>query len=64
MEIKTNKIDGANAEIEAVIPKATVDANVEKVAKELSKTANVQGFRKLSKSLISQKSVIKKFKNV
>jgi trigger factor len=46
MEIKTNKIDGANAEIEAVIPKATVDANVEKVAKELSKTANVQGFRK------------------
>jgi trigger factor len=46
MKIKTNKIDGANAEIEAVIPKETVDANIEKVAKELSKTANVQGFRK------------------
>jgi len=46
MEIKTNKIDGANAEIEAVIPKTIVDANIEKIAKELTKTANVQGFRK------------------
>jgi len=46
MEIKTNKIDGANAEIEAVISRTIVDANVEKIAKELSKTANVQGFRK------------------
>jgi len=46
MKIKTNKIDGANAEIEAVIPKTIVDENVEKIAKELSKTANVQGFRK------------------
>jgi trigger factor len=46
MEIKTNKIDGANAEIEAVIPRTIVDENVEKIAKELSKTANVQGFRK------------------
>ena len=46
MEIKTNKIDGANAEIEAVIPKTTVDANINKIAKELTKTANVQGFRK------------------
>ena len=46
MEIKTNKIDGANAEIEAVIPKELVDANLEKIAKDLSKTASVQGFRK------------------
>jgi len=46
MEIKTNKIDGANAEIEAVIPKTTVDAHIEKIAKELTKTANIQGFRK------------------
>jgi len=46
MEIKTNKIDSANAEIEAVIPRAIVDSNLEKIAKELSKTANVQGFRK------------------
>ena len=46
MEIKSNKIDGANAEIEATILQEVVDANLEKIAKELSKTANVQGFRK------------------
>lgn len=46
MEIKTNKIDGANAEIIAVISMDEVDASVEKIAKQLSKTANVQGFRK------------------
>jgi trigger factor len=46
MEIKTNKIDSANAEIEAVIPRSLVDANLEKIAKELSKTASIQGFRK------------------
>ena len=34
MEIKTNKIDSANAEIEAVIPRSLVDANLEKIAKE------------------------------
>jgi trigger factor len=46
MEIKSNKIDGANAEIEATILKEVVDANLEKIAKELAKTANIQGFRK------------------
>ncbi|PHS55886.1 MAG: trigger factor [Sulfurimonas sp.] len=46
MEIKTKKINGANAEIEAVIPKETVEKNLEKIAKELAKTASVQGFRK------------------
>jgi trigger factor len=46
MEIKSNKINGANAEIEAVILKEEIDANVEKIAKQLSKTANIQGFRK------------------
>jgi len=46
MEIKSNKIDGANAEIEATILKEVVDANLEKIAKEIAKTANVQGFRK------------------
>lgn len=46
MEIKTNKINGANAEIEAVILKEEIDANIEKIAKELTKTASVQGFRK------------------
>jgi len=46
MEIKSNQINGANAEIEATILRDEVDANIEKIAKELSKTANVQGFRK------------------
>ena len=46
MKIKTNKINGANAEIEAVIPREVIDANLDKIAKELTKTASVQGFRK------------------
>jgi len=46
MEIKTNKIDGANAEIHAIIPREEIDANLEKIAKSLTKTASVQGFRK------------------
>lgn len=46
MEIKSNKIDGANAEIEATISMEEVNAKVEKIAKELSKTAKVDGFRK------------------
>jgi trigger factor len=46
MEIKSNKIDGANAEIEATILRDVVDANIEKIAKGLAKTANIQGFRK------------------
>jgi len=46
MEIKANKINGANAVIEATISMDEVNANVEKIAKQLAKTANVQGFRK------------------
>jgi trigger factor len=46
MEIKSTKIDTANAEITATISMDEVNANIEKIAKELSKTANVQGFRK------------------
>lgn len=46
MEIKSNKIDGANAEIEATILKEIIDANLERVAKEYAKQANIQGFRK------------------
>ncbi len=46
MEIKANKINGANAEIEAVISIDEINANIEKIAKQLSKTANIQGFRK------------------
>lgn len=46
MEIKSTKIDTANAEITATISMDEVNANIEKIAKQLSKTANVQGFRK------------------
>jgi trigger factor len=46
MKIKTNKINSANAQIDAEISKESIDKNVEKIAKELTKTASVQGFRK------------------
>ncbi|MDF1877370.1 trigger factor [Sulfurimonas sp. SAG-AH-194-L11] len=46
MEIKSNRIDSANAEITATISMDEVNANLEKIAKELSKTTKVQGFRK------------------
>jgi len=46
MEIKSNKIDSANAEISATISMDEVNANIDKIAKQLSKTANIQGFRK------------------
>jgi trigger factor len=46
MEIKSTKIDSANAEITATISMDEVNANIEKIAKQLSKTANIQGFRK------------------
>jgi trigger factor len=46
MEIKSNKINGANAEIQAIIPMSEVNANVEKIAKQLTKTAKIDGFRK------------------
>lgn len=46
MDIKSNKINSANAEISATISTDEVSANIEKIAKQLAKTANVQGFRK------------------
>ena len=46
MDIKVNKINSANAEINAAITRGTIDANLEKIAKELTKSANVPGFRK------------------
>ena len=46
MDIKANKINGANAEITATIATEEVNNNVEKIAKQLAKTANIQGFRK------------------
>jgi len=46
MNVKANKIDNANATIEAEITSAEIAANVEKIAKQLAKTANIPGFRK------------------
>jgi len=46
MKIISNKIDGANAEITATIPMDEVTAKVEKIAKQLTRTAKVDGFRK------------------
>jgi trigger factor len=46
MQITTNKIDSANAKINAAITRNTIDANVEKLANQLSKEAKVAGFRK------------------
>jgi len=46
MEVSVNKIDSANAEISALIKADEIDAKIEKIAKQLAKTANVQGFRK------------------
>ena len=46
MEFKTNKIDGANAEITATLAQSEIDANLERIAKQLSKDAKIDGFRK------------------
>jgi len=46
MNINAKKIDAANATIEATIANEEIQSNVEKIAKELSKTAKVAGFRK------------------
>jgi len=46
MKITTNKIDGANATISATIANETIDSTVNKIAKDLTKTAKIDGFRK------------------
>jgi trigger factor len=46
MQITTNKINSANAKINAAITRSTLDNNIEKIAKQLSKDAKVPGFRK------------------
>ncbi|MDD5210871.1 MAG: trigger factor [Sulfuricurvum sp.] len=46
MQITTNKINSANAKINAAITRNTLDNNIEKIAKQLSKEAKVPGFRK------------------
>lgn len=46
MDMNVNKINGANAEIKATILQDEINANIEKIAKQLAKTANIPGFRK------------------
>ena len=46
MQIKTEKIDGANAKITATIGNDIITANIEKIAKHLAKTTKIDGFRK------------------
>ncbi|MDD2828402.1 MAG: trigger factor [Sulfuricurvum sp.] len=46
MQITTNKIDSANAKINAAITRNTIDSNIEKIAKQIAKEAKVAGFRK------------------
>lgn len=46
MQIKTSRINSANAQIDAEISQEIVDKNIDKVAKELSKSVSIQGFRK------------------
>lgn len=46
MEITSNKINSANAEIKATISTDEINAKIDTIAKSLSKTANIQGFRK------------------
>ena len=46
MTINATKIDAANATIDATIANEEIQANIEKIAKELSKSAKVAGFRK------------------
>jgi len=46
MEFKTKKIDSANAEITATLAQSDINANIDKIAKQLAKDAKIDGFRK------------------
>jgi trigger factor len=46
MQIKTDKVNSANATIQATIGTNEIEANADKLAKQLSKDANIAGFRK------------------
>jgi len=46
MDITTNRVNSANATISATISNDIVQNHLTKIAKELSKTANIAGFRK------------------
>ena len=46
MEFNANRVDEANVVITATVAKEIIEANLDKVAKQASKTMNIQGFRK------------------
>ena len=46
MEFNANKIDAANAVVTSTFTKETLEANLNKVAKEAAKNMNISGFRK------------------
>lgn len=46
MEFNANRVDEANAVVVATLTKETIEANLDKVAKQAAKTMNIQGFRK------------------
>ena len=46
MEFNANRVDEANAVVTATVTKEVIEANLDKVAKQASKTMNIQGFRK------------------
>ncbi len=46
MEFNAKKIDGANAVVTATFDKATLEKNLDKMAKDAAKNMNIQGFRK------------------
>ena len=46
MEFNANRVDEANAVVSDTVTKEVIEANLDKVAKQASKTMNIQGFRK------------------
>ncbi|WP_187647739.1 trigger factor [Nitrosophilus labii] len=46
MEVSVKKTDNANAEVSAKIQKSDIESRINKIAKNLSKTLNLPGFRK------------------
>ena len=46
MEFKTNKIDGANAEITGTLVQSDINSNIDRLASQLAKDAKIDGFRK------------------
>ncbi len=46
MDFNAKRVDEANAVITATIEKASINAKIDKIAKEAAKTLDVQGFRK------------------